>query len=651
MSQPTAATAAATAAEKREKRDLAELAELKKELADAGWRRDRVTRDNLLMKRMGAQAPYRYDPLPPDVYLAIYRDETNEAWLRALAWVLMGTIAVGRNSAFVVDEYGRALDVVGLAAAMSWGIKHAEATLLELERRGFVKRDPPLTLTGQRRAEVVRRISLNAINATGQEIDKANSANKEDSEGVGACTDSNPPPDLSPSLRLQPYLRKALDALAPDLRREHIDRLVAIREFGGVLQSDALAAARGVEEQLEYNAWTYVGVKLRDRKTRAHPLQLDLMHPRAIAAGYVQLDLALELPADVQVPAQGEDKAKVKASAEPPAPSLLESVPPLVQPAAPASAEASKLEAVHAKKSRVQLPASLLPPLPLKATLSSSVEIRDLVSQSPPDDAAKTPAVAPTQTPAAPKGKTPPMKAATPPNPAHNAADAIPPSPPGGKGKTGAEKERPGDRTTGRGPAGTGLTNTPSIQRRERLSAIAACIPDDAARAIGQNKHDPSFLRRVDAALQGSSDLALLASNVAAAVAGGRFLSLGLAITMARAIGNRWMEDAPARIQEAGRAKRIEEERMALAEYAEWTHAEVERLYAALPAEQLRLREIAARGMLKTEKTGKGWETRWDRLPAPQRAEEVRRMVLLDLARGVATFDEWRAARAKGAKR
>jgi hypothetical protein len=70
----------------------------------------------------------------------------------------------------------------------------------------------------------------------------------------------------------------------------------------------------------------------------------------------------------------------------------------------------------------------------------------------------------------------------------------------------------------------------------------------------------------------------------------------------------------------------------------------VEDLYATLEPKNLQAREIEKRAMLRMDKTARG-ESRWNLMAPAARTEEIKRMILLDLAKGLPIFDEWLATR------
>lgn len=511
-----------------EKRELAELRELKKELAQAGWANKKVTRDNLLMKKMGAELPYRYDPLPPAIYLAIYRDETNPGWLRALAWVLMNTIAIGRNSPWAVDEYDRSLDVTDMAAALGWGKKWAEENLLDLETRGFVKRDPPIW--GKTREKAIRRIHLNAYNAFASSSPFGGNC-FDDSKGDAENAEGVHPPPLSPPVRLEPYIKKQLARIAPAIVSEALVRHTAIQEFGGLLETDAIAGARTIREQLEYSNWTWAGVKLRDkRKTRAHPAQPSLLDPLKVRAGYVQLDLALDLPEGVRIPVATNGTVHQEASQHPTLP--LEEVVQAPEPASPAE---KMRRDVHAKNGVYETPATLLSSPTLQSVVSTSVEIRNAGASKHG-----------VSLPAEDQSQTPSMRAAMAPKPTGKPRDAIPATQPDEKRPAAPEKPAPAERT--------GLVGAPSIEHRKRLHEIALAIPDQLAERLHASKN-PALLRKIDEALRGSP-VEPLAASILEADARDRFkVSLGLCINLADDIGKAWTAGAAKRELEAKAAE------------------------------------------------------------------------------------------------
>jgi len=118
------------------------------------------TRDNLLMKAMGADPPYRFDPEPPDQYHWVFNHATTSREVLK-AWVKMNTVALGRHSPFCIDEHGRILGILDLMAATGWGRKYAEEVLRDAEKDGIIRRDPEIRSVGNGTHNAkVRRIWL-----------------------------------------------------------------------------------------------------------------------------------------------------------------------------------------------------------------------------------------------------------------------------------------------------------------------------------------------------------------------------------------------------------------------------------------------------------------------------------------------------------
>ena len=510
---------------------LAALRTLKAEMKEQGWTERKFTLDNLLMKGMGADPPYRYDPYPPDQYLFVCR-HGRTARERLMGWVCMGTIAIGRNSPFVVNELGQSQDVEDLATFFGWGMKHAEAELYSAECDGVITRDPEIR--GRRRDQIKRKIYLSA------KIELAHTDSKDDIE----TKESVHAPTPSSFLRCEPYIKKQFEELSLEVQAEALERHLAIRSLQGDLEADALASVRTFIEQLHSSNWNYAGIALREkRKTRVHPAQFDLFERQEISAGYVKVRLAKPLPAGVLVPAGG---GNIPTDAQPAAPPLLlESVQALSLPDPSAGDAPQKLEHVHAKKLDVQAPTSLLPSPDLVVGIRETVEIRNTVSQSSADRLTKAKARPQAQG----KTQTPSMRAATPPGATSHAPDAIPADSPKKKESPAAAARAQGQRT--------GLTGTPSIELRARLKAIAEAIPDELAERLHERKHDGLY-KRIDQQLQ-NAPIEQFAAGVAAADAAGKFRrypTLGYCVTVvAHDIGERWVQGWAKRALEATAAE------------------------------------------------------------------------------------------------
>jgi hypothetical protein len=660
-----------TAAEKRE---LAELAAMKKEFKAAGYtRKHPPNRDNLLMKKMGADMPYRYDAFPPHHYLFAFR-HAQTAREKTMSWCYMGTIALGRNSPFVVDEHGNALDVIDLAAACWWSIKMAERQLLSAEEDGLLRRDPEIR--GKRRDEVKRRIWVCA---------KVGLATV-DSKGVtGNEEPVQVPTPLSSFMRCEPYLKRDFEALPLVLQSETLVRHLAIQTWSGEAEADGLAAVRTIREHLEYHNWTHAGIKLRDprQKTRKHPAQFNLDNQFRITAGHLHVDLAESLPDGVRPPDAPADPATngnriealrrhwealnklwldapdgredairavmdaieghidaLEESAQSPPPPLLEAM----QAPGKGIGASENEDHIHAKKSNVHDPTSLLPsPTPQNVVSREAGLIGNSVSKSATD----LPTKPATQPPRPRPNPTPPMKAAAPPGSTGRAPDAIPSPRQAETRPTPAARSTEGRRT--------GLAGTPSIDHRLRLSEISRAIPDAMARQC-QSQKTPDLLRRIDEKLP-SAPVAHFRAKLDTEWASRPeyFTSLGLCIRLAEDVERAWTAGAEARAAEGEKAERtrkrheeLEAKQVLLAEYSRHTQAAAEKLYNATSAVKLGAWEIEKQAILKMDKNGRN-QSRWSLMAPDARAREVRQMILLDLGKQLPTFDEWAKAKTKGA--
>ncbi|HUO33001.1 MAG TPA: hypothetical protein VMU80_27555 [Bryobacteraceae bacterium] len=556
------------------------------------WKKPKTaTRDNLLMKAMGADPPYRYDPEPPRQYLWDFRHaKTSREVLKA--WVKMGTVALGRHSPFVIDAHGRAQGIDDLIAATGWGRKHAERELFEAERDGIIRRDPELR--GKSGKKRVRRIFLRAdVPIESFSIDRKEA----DSKAVSDELEFVHTPFPSPSVRLEPYLKKQVEALPPDVKQDVLLRYLAIEELGGELESDALAAARTITEQLHNTNWQSAGVTLRSRKKRrAHPAQPSLLDWHKVTAGYVQLSLALNLPESVQPPVPQAAVAGAHAT-QPPQESLLDAAHSLSTDAG----VPAELESVRAQKSNVHAPtapvsptSSMKNPPPL---YPNTVRNTNSVSQSPTDRPTEPPAVT-KPTPQGRPRQTRPVNAETP----------------------------------------------------VRLALIAAAIPDWLAERLGELK-SLNLLRQIDFALQGlpSEELQLLTGAIVKVERANprKWTSLGLCIKLAEAIGHNWMAGAAKREKaavDAELARHAEESSAAecalLLEYSEFRNRTAQEMFRQLSAEMKQQRVKEKSDLLRNE-------GRLARMIPENRTREIENLILFDLAKDVPTYDEWLGRRTK----
>jgi hypothetical protein len=580
-----------------EKRLLLELRALKKEFRDAGMPNKAVTIDNLLMKKCGADFPYRYDGFPPDHYL--YDMRHGKPRQKVMAWVYAGTIALQRNSPFVVDAYGHAQDVEDLAVFYSWGTKMAEGELLSAESDGVLRRDPPIV--GKRRDQVKRRIWICAKVALAY-TDYKGLSNLE-----GVCTDSSCSL-LSSFLRCEPYLKKEFEEKPVVEQADFLARHIAINEFTGAMETDGRAGIRIISDYLHHLNWNHIGVKVRDpkpgdgRKMRAHPAMTEFDNPFRVTAGCVKVGLSAAVPDAVlapetreppatngnqvdalrrhrdqiwarwkrektksrgtfgQIPKESPKAAElervlaaldghIKAledAAQAPATPLLEAIQaPPVPGGTPENAEC-----VHIEKRYVHTPTSLLPSLtPTLVTATDSGNHTSFVSQSPPDGLTR-PRVA---TQAAGASQTPPIKPATPPRATSTPAAAIP------QRAQPRENQAPaGDGATGER---TGLTGTPSIElraaRAERLTQIAAAVPAEMIRRC-QERVTPHLQRQIYYQLC-NAPIPHFQIKVEAEWARrpAYFTSLGLLIHLAEDVGRAWAAGAPEREKAAAEEERV----------------------------------------------------------------------------------------------
>ena len=592
----------------QERQQLVELRALKKEFRDAGMPNKAVTIDNLLMKKCGADFPYRYDGFPPDHYLFQGR-HAKTAREKTMAWAYMGTIALGRNSPFVVDEYGNARDVEDLAVFYSWGIKMAEGELLSAERDGLLHRDAPIV--GKTRGQVKRRIWISAKVALAHADSKGDTENGESVQTPLDATQLQlsisldaTQLQLSRFLRCEPYLKTALEQRALVEQAEFLARHIAIDEFTGAMESDALAGVRTIGEYLRHDNWNRIGVKVRDpkpgdgRKMRAHPATTEFDNPFRVTAGCVNLGLSAAVPDAVLAPETREPPAtngnqagalrrhrdqiwavwkreKTKArgtfgqiAKESPKAAELERVlatldghirvlentaqspdSPLLEAiqAPPGSGGTPEnAESVHIEKRSVQTPTSLLSSLtPTLVTATDSVEIRE----SGVGRYANLPTSPATPASRAGAGETPPRKAATPPRGTGVAATAIPqPRQPRKKQTTATAREK-GERT--------GLVGTPDIELRKRWTQILHAVPDKLATQCLTAKTF-HLARQIDAPLRGAP-IAHFAAKVETEWARRPeyFTSLGLLIHLADDVGRAWAAGAAEREKAAADEERV----------------------------------------------------------------------------------------------
>jgi hypothetical protein len=520
-----------------ELRELKELRALKAEFTKAGLPNKKVTRDNLLMKKCGADFPYRYDGFPPDHYLFAARHGTPHEKL--MATVYASTIAIGRNSPYMVDDEGNPMDVEDIAAKRGWGIKYAEGELLDAELDGLIRRDPEIR--GKTRKEVKRKIWLCAKVAFAHTDSKGVTKNEE-------CVHTPTLTQLSLSLRCEPYLKKAFEALPEDVQRETLDRHLAINDLE--LLPDAVAAVRSIKELLHLSNWEHAGVKVRERKptdgrtTRSRPAQSDLEDPFSITTGYVHLRLAKALPADVLVDADQPPADAPKDAAQQPALPILESVQ---TPAHSASASKDE-ESVRIEKRNVHTPTSLLHPLTLSEDTSNTVETTIHISHSAPDGPMNAQRSAQEAPPPPTPRQTPPEKAAARPRATSAPRGAVPRAPQPPKPSPAAEARAAGQRT--------GLTGTPSIELRAqtaRMREIAAAIPK---RATDRLHDDPTtnLLAQCDHLLCGAP--VEWFAEACAAVPHATWTSIGLARSIAARIGSKWIDGAAQRAKDAQEQER-----------------------------------------------------------------------------------------------
>jgi hypothetical protein len=273
-------------------------------------------------------------------------------------------------------------------------------------------------------------------------------------------------------------------------------------------------------------------VKKRGRPNLGRAAQSDLFDWREVKTAHMRISLT-KIPAELEALLPDTLKAPVQAPPE-------SAQVPVPVPEVPETGLLYTTE-----NGTVHEPVSLLHSDPDSVGIRESVAHTSSVSQSTADGpTTATPSVA---TPEAKEWerKTPPVKAATPPQATSKTAAAIP---------DGRKIEKkPGTPGSATSKERTGLTSTPSIERRERLSAICAQIPDELATRLQQRKDSPHLLRQIDDVLQGAP-----ASHFGTAVANadkaGRFEkypTLGLCIKLAEQVGQTWAAGAAKRELEA----------------------------------------------------------------------------------------------------
>jgi hypothetical protein len=578
-----------------------------------------------LMKAMGSRTG-AFDPEPPDQwkYDLVYGAPDD----RYVAWVKSKTIAVGHMTAHATaergprGEVGRSLTLKDAREELGWERKFSEKVARETDRQGRTARDSCLHADGSENSQ--RRIFLRAEVKSVQPIET--NGNEAGSGTVYSSSDS-------PFIRLLPgYVADQLKAWDLE-RRQHANHLLdIIYHWHNDRMAESAQATRAMTGRVLHGALESLGatfrpepVKKKGRPDSGRAAQPGLFDWRQVKTASMDFRLT-SVPEEIAAILPESLKAPVQAPSEP-----LQAPPPAVPEVTGTGFLYTEESAVYTEKN---VPATLLYSDPDSVGIRESVEIRESVNQSQPDGSIKAAEPAPK----AGEKKTPPMKAATVPNPASKTVSAIPDRQ---QAKTAAKTAAQGR---------TGLTGTPSIELRkrqhERREQIAAIIPDEIPEELGEEK-SLNLLAMIDFALQESPQLPLLRDKIAHEwkFHRERFTSLGLIIKLAEPIGNNWAKGAAKREQEAAAAER--------ARQADEKRRETQLLLDAYSRQNDRaagemLRTLSTEDRLERTKEKIAWlkkEGRWPRIAPDVREREVQQLILLDLARELPTFDEWLARR------
>ena len=583
-----------------------------------------------LMKAMGSSTG-AFDPEPPDQWKYDLRYGAPDD--RYVAWVKSKTVAVGHMTPYATAERGPFGEPGGLLTLrdareeLGYDRKHMEHIARETDRQGRTRRDPRLDANGSENTR--RRIWLCAEVAEIQKLEESTTYGKS-----GILYNSSD----SPFIRSLPeHVSKQILAWSDAAAQKKMEAALEVYDgWRNLSLAEAMQGARAMTDRV-LQAILEAGcdgfrvklrpdpVKKKGRPKSERAAQTELFDWRKAQTSNMTMEI-VSVPAAIRAILPESLQAPVQTPLEP------------AEAPAPPVPETPETGLLYTTENRfVQKenePVSLLCSDPDSVGIRETVEIRETVRQSHADRPTKAQA----ETQKAGEKKTPPMKAATRPEPASEDRSAILDDPE--EKKAGTPAARPASKEH------TGLAGTPSIEHRRRLKQISDTIPDELAERLGENKHSLPLLKQIEFALRGSTQLDLLSAAIAKADRAGKFHpphgSLGLIISLAVPIGENWIRGAPEREKQAAAAERArvaeqaeQQKRGLLAEYSRHNEAAAEALYRALKPVDLGERQTAVKAQLRRE-------GRLQRMALDVQAREIKQLILLDLARALPTFDEWR---------